>query len=105
MVQVSSANAVRCLDVNKDGYLDLVMGGNEFGFLPQFGRLDASFGHVLLNNGKGQFAWQNFEQSGLQLSGQIRDIEQVNGKDMLYLLFLRNDDYPALYQVNSRIKK
>ncbi len=34
---------------------DLILGGNEFGFLPQFGRLDGSFGDVLMNDGKGNF--------------------------------------------------
>ena len=55
MVQLSSVNAIQCLDVNGDGHPDLVLGGNEFGFLPQFGRLDGSFGHVLIGDGKGGF--------------------------------------------------
>ncbi|MBS1669410.1 MAG: VCBS repeat-containing protein [Bacteroidetes bacterium] len=101
MVELSSVNAIKCVDLNKDGYTDLVLGGNEFGFLPQFGRLDASFGHVLINNGKGQFTWQQFQQSGLQLEGQIRDIAEIKGKDQNYLLFLRNDDYPVLYKINK----
>ena len=47
MVQLSSVNAIRLLDVNNDHFPDLVMGGNEFGFMPQFARLDGSFGDVL----------------------------------------------------------
>ena len=52
-VQFSSVNAILCTDINGDGETDLIMGGNKFGFLPQFSRLDASFGHVLINNGDG----------------------------------------------------
>ena len=96
-VQLSSVNASICPDLNGDGYPDLVMGGNEFGLLPQFGRLDASFGHVLLNDGKGNFTWEEPHRSGLQLSGQIRDIVQIPGKDQIFILFLRNDELPALY--------
>ena len=60
--------------MNGDGFTDLVMGGNQFLFPPQFERLDASFGHVLLNDGKANFKWQGSDVSGLELRGQIRDI-------------------------------
>jgi hypothetical protein len=100
-VQFSSVNAIACLDVNGDGFTDLVLGGNELGFLPQFSCLDASFGHVLLGNGKGGFSWVGPERSGLQLPGQVRDIAPLHGKDHVYLLFLRNDEYPALYNCNT----
>jgi len=97
-VQLSSVNAALCMDLNGDGIPDLVLGGNEFGFLPQFGRLDASFGHVLLGKGHGQFQYIDYDTSGLQLPGQVRDITPIQTKDHVYLLFLRNDDYPALFK-------
>jgi enediyne biosynthesis protein E4 len=100
MVQLSSVNAALCIDVNHDGHTDLVLGGNEFGFLPQFGRLDGSFGHVLLGDGKGNFSWTSPDRSGLDLPGQIRDIVPIPGKDHVYLLFLQNDQYPVLYEVS-----
>ena len=102
MVQFSSVNAIRCVDINKDGNIDLIIGGNEYGFLPQFGRLDASFGDVLLNNGKGGFTWLAQDKSGLQVSGQTRDIAEIRGKNSDYVLFLINDDFPSLYKVNKR---
>ncbi len=105
MVQLSSVNAIQCADVNGDGYPDLVLGGNEFGFLPQFGRLDASYGHILLNNGKGGFTWVDPGHSGLQLPGQIRDIGKITARDKTFLLFVRNDEYPQLYLINSLQKK
>ncbi|MBS1932524.1 MAG: VCBS repeat-containing protein, partial [Bacteroidetes bacterium] len=104
MVQLSSVNAVQCLDVNHDGIDDIILGGNEYGFLPQFGRLDASFGHVLLNDGKGKLSWVEPARSGLQLNGQIRDIGTIHEKERTCLLFLCNDDFPALYEVNNRTK-
>ena len=74
---------------------------NEFGFLPQFGRLDGSFGHLLLGNGKGHFSWTDPARSGLDLPGQIRDIVPLRGKDHVYLLFLQNDQFPVLYEVSQ----
>jgi enediyne biosynthesis protein E4 len=97
MVQLSSVNAAVCTDVNGDGFPDLVLGGNEFGFLPQFGRLDASLGDVLLNDGKGNFTMLGPERSGLDLPGQVRDIVTIPGKDRVYLLFLQNNEVPALF--------
>jgi enediyne biosynthesis protein E4 len=100
MVQLSSVNAALCTDVNHDGHPDLILGGNEFGFLPQFGRLDGSFGHVLLGDGKGGFSWIGPDRSGLDLPGQVRDITPIPSKNGLYLLFLQNDEYPVLYEVS-----
>ena len=39
MAQVSSVDAISCTDINNDGKIDLVIGGNEDNFPPQFGRL------------------------------------------------------------------
>ncbi|GGB14909.1 VCBS repeat-containing protein [Puia dinghuensis] len=106
MVQLSSVNAIQCTDINFDDIPDLVLGGNEFGFLPQFGRLDASKGHILLGNGKGQFTWIPPSRSGLQLPGMIRDIEKVpmEAGQPPALLFLRNDEVPVLYRINPGIQ-
>jgi hypothetical protein len=41
------------LDINNDGYIDLVLGGNQYEFKPQFTRLDSNFGSVLLGKKKG----------------------------------------------------
>jgi hypothetical protein len=101
-VQLSSVNAITVLDANHDGYPDLILGGNEFGFLPQFGRLDASLGDVLLNDGKGNFNCLTPDRSGLSLTGQVRDIIPIPSKNALYLLFLQNDEFPALYEVENK---
>jgi hypothetical protein len=99
-VQLSSVNAIRILDVDNDGRPDLVMGGNEFGFLPQFGRLDAGNGHILLNKDNGQFEWIGSSHSGLDIPGQTRDIAPIPARNKVYLLFLQNDEIPALYELN-----
>jgi len=99
--QLSIVNAVLCTDLNKDGRVDLVLGGNKSDFPPQFGKLDASYGDVLLNNGKGGFTWLPPQQTGIVVDGVVRDIAMIPGTDLRYLLFLRNDDYPVLYSVRK----
>jgi len=89
------------MDVNGDGRLDLVLGGNQFGFLPQFERLDASLGDILLNNGNGTFTWQDASRTGLNLRGEMRDIAQINSGGKKFLLFLQNSEYPVLFRLNA----
>jgi hypothetical protein len=104
VVQFSSVNAVKCIDVNGDGHPDIIAGGNEFGFLPQFGRLDASLGNVLLNNGKGSFVPLKSIQTGLELRGQVRDIVTLKVGKETCLLFLQNDESPVLFKINEQFR-
>jgi hypothetical protein len=100
-LQLSSVNSIHCIDINNDGYPDIVSGGNQFDFIPQLERLDASSGDILMNNGKGNFKWIEPAQSGLNLRGQLRDIAEIHSRNKKYLLFLQNDEYPVLCQLNS----
>lgn len=101
-VQLSSINAIQLIDVNKDGYDDLVTAGNFFNLLPQFCRLDASYGDILLNDKKGGFTVVPAVQTGLNLYGQTRDIVYWNRNSSDYLLFLENNATPVLYKLNSK---
>jgi hypothetical protein len=105
LTQISSVNAIHQIDINKDGYMDLILGGNNFGFPPQFGRLDASYGDVLINDHKGGFTRLDYNQSGLEVKGVVRDIIEIPSVQKNYLLFLVNDEYPALYEINDKKKK
>jgi len=109
MIQLSSVNAIHCMDINKDRKIDIVSGGNQFDFIPQLERLDASMGDVLINNGVGTlpagqpgFIWVEPARTGLDLSGQVRDIEEIHINQKNYLLFLQNDEYPVLYEVKDK---
>ncbi len=97
--QLSSVNAIFCMDINKDGYEDLITAGNNAGFLPQLEKLDASYGDVFINDRKGGFSWVPCQQSGLKLDGVVKDITLLKSRGKSYLLFLRNNDYPATYLV------
>ena len=105
--QLSCINAIQFMDVNNDGYPDMITGGNQLGFLPQFERLDGSFGDVLLNDGKGNFIIQPHRKTGFNWRGMVRDIKKININGNEAILVLQNDEYPQLYfrSVNSSIKK
>ena len=104
MSQLSCINVFYSTDINNDNLPDLVTGGNQFGFLPQFERLDASFGDVLINGGNGKFTWQDDATSGINLRGEMRDIVEIKGKNKKFLLFLQNNEYPVLFEIKSNRK-
>ena len=101
IAQLSSVNAIKCTDLDGDGKLDLVLAGNEFGFLPQLERLDAGRGAVLINKGNAQFKTLPCEESGVEVSGQVRDIIEIKTGTDKQILFLRNDMYPVLFKVKK----
>jgi len=103
-VQLSSVNAILCKDVNNDGKVDLVLGGNITECLPQFGRLDANYAIVLENKGNRMFTEIEPKQTSISITGMVRDIKWISGKDQNSILFLRNNDYPVLYQLTKEEK-
>jgi hypothetical protein len=99
--QLSGVNAILCRDINKDGKTDLVLAGNLTECLPQFGRLDASYGTVLINKGNKEFVEMPAAESGLSVTGMIRNLLWLPGKTKNHLLFLRNNDFPVMYMLRE----
>lgn len=100
-VQWSCVSAIACTDVNKDGIVDLVMGGNRFEMKPQFSRQDASFGHVLIGDGKAGFTWTDFNKSGLFVRDEIRHVGVLSDKKGgSFILAAINRQQPRLFKIN-----
>ena len=100
-VQLSSVNAISCKDINDDGKIDIVLGGNITHCLPQFGRLDANYGIVLENKGTRKFEVIPPAQTGISVTGMVRDIVIISSKLEEYFLFLRNNDKPVMYKLRE----
>lgn len=101
LAQLSSVQAVVTADVNGDGRLDLIAAGNQMDMLPQFCSVDANYGLVLLNKGSRQFEPLLPAASGLYVKGQVRDMAWLILNSVPHLLFLQNNEYPVLYQLQS----
>ncbi|MEM9823481.1 MAG: VCBS repeat-containing protein, partial [Bacteroidota bacterium] len=91
-VQLSSVNSILPIDLDNDGDEDLVLGGNKYDLLPQFSRLDASRGEVLINDGKGNYRSLSNSLSGLDIEGEIQKILKFKNNKQTYLLFLINNE-------------
>lgn len=96
-VQFSCVKAIHAKDLNQDGRIDLVMGGNDSGFMPQFSKLDASFGWTLLNRGNGQFEVVKNRSAGLFVRGDIKQLLPIRIRDKKHLIVLINNQLPRLY--------
>ena len=100
--QLSCINTLLCTDINKDGKMDMVIGTNLPDCVPQFGRLDAGFGIILINKGNSILEEMPSAESGITIIGVIRDVKLITQKNSETLLFLRNNDYPVLYKIQRK---
>ncbi len=99
--QLSSLNNSVVMDLNGDGYSDLVIGGNNYGYLPQFSRLDASYGGILMNDQNGNFKVVPYNESGFEVKGQVRDMKIINVKGENFIVIGLNNEKPRLFKVQK----
>ena len=96
--QYSPIFTIRAGDYNKDGNPDMILAGNFFGTRIKFGEYDANKGLLLTGNGNGNFEVLTGLESGLNVSGEVRDLTEIrlaNGKNIL--VFALNNDSVKLY--------
>jgi len=90
--QLSPIYGITTADFDKDGDLDIVLGGNLYNVKPEVGRYDATYGVYIENKGN-----MNFESTsdgkGLKINGEIRDM----AVDQDRLIITRNNDSLAIY--------
>lgn len=91
--------ALQTFDVNHDGKLDILAGGNFFGVQPYEGRYDALPLSLSLGKGNGQFSTLfPLEENLKQIRGEVRDIKPIhlaNGK-AAFLIAVNNGKVIAL---------
>lgn len=90
--QYSPIYAIHLDDFNDDGNPDLLLAGNLYDVKPEVGRYDANYGCLLAGDGKGAFTTVPFQESGLFIKGQVRDIKTLEYGGKKILLVARNDD-------------
>jgi hypothetical protein len=101
-VQLSTVNTSCVLDINKDGNLDIILGGNQYEFKPQFGRLDSSHGSVLLGNKKGKFSLLPYTKSGIFITGEVQKIKAIKTKNKAAsFIAVVNNASPKLFTINE----
>ena len=101
-VQFSCVNTICVIDVNKDGVLDLILGGNQYEFKPQFSRLDTNYGSVLLGSRNGTFSWLPYNKSGFFIKGEVKHVKAIKNKNnTISIIAVVNDNTPKIFKSNE----
>ena len=91
--QVSPVYAIVCSDFNQDQEIDIWLGGNFYALKPQVGRQNASRGTLLLGKGNHAFQATTFEESGIEIIGEVRDAQLIPvGNDQVLVVARNNDE-------------
>jgi hypothetical protein len=97
-LQYAPLYALLLTDLDNDGVVDLIAGGNNYEVKPQFGRYDASscwYFKGRFDNGK-----YTFERGvDLNVKGEVRDIEIVEYEGLKFLFFAKYDADLEIYKV------
>jgi hypothetical protein len=90
--QLFPIHAIHTSDVNNDGLMDIVLGGNENRAKPQTGIYASGYGLTLLNRSDRIFEPQLGMPDGTMISGEIRDIKTIKQAKGNLLLLAKNND-------------
>jgi hypothetical protein len=89
--QLSPVFAILLKDIDNDGIVDILLGGNLHNVKPEVGRYDASYGVFMKGLGKGEFSVIPTKDSGFLLEGEIRDFGWVHANGKKILMVVRNN--------------
>jgi len=90
--QLSPMYGMTVNDFDKDGNMDILMGGNFYQSKPEVGIYDASYGVLLKGDGRGNFTALTTRQSGVNIKGAVRDMLPLQvGKKKIILVAKNND--------------
>ena len=97
MAQLAPIFSIISDDINNDGIMDLILGGNLSKVKPEFGPNSSSYSTLLLGNKDKRFKYVNSKLSGLFISGEIRDLDKIkiNKKDS-YIFAVNNSKLKIL---------
>jgi hypothetical protein len=97
--QISSVNAIQADDFNNDGFLDLLLVGNNYEISTQLGRLDASHGSLLINDKHGFFT--TAKDQSLDIAGPARSINKITINNKTHYLIGINNNAPIFLKQNE----
>ncbi len=101
-VQFSPVFAANVNDYNGDGLPDILLGGNLFNVKPEVGRYDASYGSMLIGDGKGGFTNVPAKVSGFHLDGEVRDIMEVKTSKGNIIVIARSNEPLQVFSVSGQ---
>lgn len=96
--QFSRISAIETGDFDKDGILDILLAGNFYDVLPEWGRFDANYGLFLKGKGKGNFEVKKSNDSGFKTVGQVRKMYKLRGSaNQEVVVLAKNNDKAQVF--------
>ena len=99
LAQLSSINDIIIHDFNEDGNLDIAVAGNLYASEIETPRNDASYGNILLGDGKGGFKPLPFTESGFYLNYDTKDLAKIKTENGFSILAANNNDVMAVLKM------
>ncbi len=97
--QMAPVFGLAARDVNGDGRQDVLLAGNFDGVKPEFGRMAASDGLVLLGGENGTFTTLRPAESGFRVPGQTRGIATLRTRRGVQVVVARNNAAPLVFSM------
>ncbi|HMJ68483.1 MAG TPA: VCBS repeat-containing protein [Cyclobacteriaceae bacterium] len=97
-LQYAPLYALLLEDLDNDGVIDLIAGGNNYKVKPQFGRYDASHGWFF----KGRIDHGTYslnDAQDLDVKGEVRGIKCVEYEGVKFVVFAKYDDDLEIYKI------
>lgn len=91
--QISPIKSSIAIDINKDGYKDIIVVGNHYGVEVETTRYDAGFGAVFLGDASNNYTYISPMQSGLYVPNDTRDIVVQNFKNKYVRFIITNNNH------------
>lgn len=96
--QYSNIATIEFGDFDGDGKVDLLLAGNFYDNLPEWGRFDTNYGLFLKGLGKGAFKVEQASKSGFQTKGQVRKMALVKiGSNKKIIVLAKNNDKAQVF--------
>ncbi len=100
--QVSPVFGIMADDLDGDGKTDIWLGGNFYALKPQVGRHNASKGVYLKGIGDKAFTYVPAAQSGIKVSGEVRDAAIILAGGARHMLIARNNASVLLFEKKKK---
>ncbi|MBS1600541.1 MAG: VCBS repeat-containing protein [Bacteroidetes bacterium] len=100
--QFSPVYKILVADLNHDHADDLILLGNNDYPRLKIGKVDANFGVVLINDGKGNFSSMTQQQSGLRITGDVKDACILQSAGQQYLVVGINGAPVVNYKLTAK---
>jgi hypothetical protein len=97
--QFSPIEDIAVEDIDQDGYLDLVLGGNTTAVASYFGSYQGNWGVILKGDATGSF--KTFKESSLKIKGDVKQIKEVTVGTKKWMIFAKNNSSLEVFSISK----